>query len=118
MTRGIAAYGPLRLSPIEGVEMVGIDFMKAVFALEPMEVGTAMNNPETIAYAVQVQKYEPVHKVLWEGFLEEDFRKYSESFAYDQNAAAVALFDQLKKDAGLKWERKPDQKEQEEAANN
>ena len=64
----------LRYSTIEGVDMAGDDFMKTVFTLEPMGVGTAMNHPKTIAYVIQTQKYDPTDKVLWEVFLRRRFQ--------------------------------------------
>ena len=58
LTRGpvpsMASRQPPRISRVEGVEIPGRDFMKSIFALAPSDYGVAMNNPETIAYAVEM----------------------------------------------------------------
>jgi hypothetical protein len=119
MTSGNMPLGSaqLRYSNIEGVDMAGDDFMKTVFTLDPMGVGTAMNHPKTIAYVIQTQKFDPTDKVLWDLFLRDDINKYADAGRSDMFAAHKAMREQLQKDAGLKWERKADHFEKEEAAN-
>ncbi len=68
---------PPRLSEVEGVPMVGQDFMRAVFNLEINQTGVAMNLPQTVVYVVQLIKYSPPQDVLWQIFLAEDFSKYT-----------------------------------------
>lgn len=46
-----------QLSRVEGLDQVGPDFMKAVFALEPGETTVAFNYPKTIAYVVRVRSF-------------------------------------------------------------
>lgn len=102
-----SSLAPPRLSEVEGVPMAGRDFMRTVFNLDVNQVGVAMNEPQTVAYVVQVLKYSPPHDVLWGIFLAEDFSTYA-MVAYDHvQADEKAWLESLKTSAGLKWEQKP-----------
>jgi hypothetical protein len=60
LTQPIAqASGEPRLTALSGVQQAGNDFMKAVFALSPSEIGVASNEPQTVYYVVQVESEEP-----------------------------------------------------------
>jgi len=61
LTRGAMPMGsgaPM-LNVVEGVEHAGQDFMQAVFALRPGEVGVAVNTPQTVAYVVRLISESP-----------------------------------------------------------
>lgn len=61
LTRGAMPMGsgaPM-LNVVEGVEHAGQDFMKAVFALRPGEVGVAVNTPQTVAYVIRLVSESP-----------------------------------------------------------
>ena len=93
---------------IKDLETPGEDFMKTVFGLSPMGVGTAMNEPQTVAYVIQVEKFEPSSDVLWDNFKEDDVRRYAGAGESDLRAANIALLNELSKEAGLKWQPKAD----------
>ena len=98
-----------RFDDVKGVEMPGRDFMKAVFSLAPGQFGVAMNNPETVAYAVEMIKTEPPSRNLWEDFRDDDFSKYV-SVAYQDQFERISTWRKdLEEEAGLKWERKAEE---------
>jgi hypothetical protein len=99
----------VRLSQVEAAPMAGVDFMRAVFKLEPKQVGAAMNAPQTVAYVVQLDTYTPSEKVLWEIFLAENFSKYASLAVNDYRTEQREWMESLKTYAGLKWEVVPDQ---------
>jgi hypothetical protein len=113
MTAGLDPMNPqYRLNTdVSDVDLPGEEFMKTVFTLNEMGVGTALNMPKTVAYVIQVEKFEPTTDMLWKRFLEDEFPLYASAGMEDRDAAVTALFDELKKEAGLKWERKADQRE-------
>ncbi len=101
---------------IKGLKMPGEKFMKTVFTLNEMGVGTALNEPQTIAYVIQVEKFEPSNELLWKRFLDDDYSRYADAGSSDMRAAVNALFNELSKEAGLKWNRKADHVEKEDAS--
>ena len=61
LTRGAMPMGsgaPM-LNVVEGVQYAGQEFMQAVFALKPGEVGVAVNTPRTVAYVVRIVSESP-----------------------------------------------------------
>ncbi len=61
--------GEPKLTEVSGVEQVGNDFMKAVFALQPGETAVATNEPQTVYYVVQVESQEPPVDELRQEFM-------------------------------------------------
>jgi hypothetical protein len=61
--------GAPSLSQVIGVDAAGTEFMKAVFALEPGEVGVAVNQPHSHVYLVRVVSQMPEEAVLRNQFL-------------------------------------------------
>lgn len=106
----------IRLSTVEGVPMVGLDFMRDVFNLEQNQIGTAMNLPQTVVYVVQPIGYSPPQDALWKIFLAEDFSRYATVARYDLEADNRAWLEALKTSAGLQWEIKPEQQRAESAS--
>lgn len=102
---------------IKGIDFAGDEFMKTVFSLDPQGVGTAMNRPQTIAYVIQVQKFDPSAEILWKKFTEDDYNLYADAARGDQLAAGKALNDELRKEAGLEWP-KVEGSEKEDSSNN
>jgi hypothetical protein len=102
---------PPRISEIEGVEAPGAEFMAAVFALSPGQVGVAMNHPKTAAYVVQVDDYTPADSVLWARFLSDDYSKYQAVSNSDRSAQFEAWLHNIRTDAGFQWVRQPDRNE-------
>jgi len=61
LTRGSLPMGsgaPM-LNAVEGVDFPSHDFMRAVFALEPGEIGVAANGPQTVVYVVRIASESP-----------------------------------------------------------
>jgi hypothetical protein len=104
-----SAPNAARNSDVVGVAYAGDDFMRTVFRLEPSQIGTAFNEPKTVAYVIQLDEFTPSHKVLWKEFEVDDFSKYEPAAREDQRQAYQAWLDEIKTSAGLKWERKADQ---------
>ena len=69
LTRGTAPFGSAPvISQPAGVQLVGNEFMEAVFGLEPGGTATAFNEPKTICYCIRLAAYEPSETVLQERF--------------------------------------------------
>lgn len=69
LTRGTAPFGSAPvISQPAGVQLVGNEFMEAVFGLEPGGTATAFNEPKTICYCIRLVAYEPEETVLQERF--------------------------------------------------
>ncbi|MBI2824302.1 MAG: hypothetical protein HYX69_06410 [Planctomycetia bacterium] len=114
-TPGMNSRMPPRQSEVEGVEDAGSEFMQAVFALPVDGIGTAFNNPRTVAYVIQVTDLDPPQDVLRQGFLADSFSTYESAFIqerFDMNRAWVTS---LQRDAKLNWARTPDAKQSRES---
>lgn len=99
---------PPRLSEVEGVEMPGPDFMRAVFRLKKGQIGVTTNHPKTIAYVVRVIETNPPEDALWTLFTEIDqYGTYMAVAGGDQVRMIRAWQEELRKTAGLEWERPP-----------
>jgi hypothetical protein len=103
---------------VKGVDKPGMEFMKTVFNLNEMGVGTAMNQPQTIVYVIQVEKFDPTNDDLWKRFLDDDFQRYANASMYDLQTTGSALRNELIKEAGLKWLRKADHLQKENSSDN
>jgi hypothetical protein len=99
---------PPRLSSVQDVEDVGNDFMQAVFSQQPEGLTTAFNNPQTIAYAIQVTELEPGQEVLRRTFLADDFSRYAQVTEPHRRDQIMAWNRSIEQEAGLKWVRQPD----------
>ena len=100
-----------RLSEVKGVELAGVDFMRAVFDMQPGDIGVAINHPQTVAYVVRMVEDNPTENSLWEQFEIDPYDSYREMAGDDQYQTVQAWMDELKASAGLKWEGiKPDQR--------
>lgn len=99
---------PPRLSSVQDVEDVGNEFMQAVFGQQPEGLTTAFNNPQTIAYAIQVTELEPGQEVLRRTFLADDFSRYAQVTEPHRRDQIMAWNRSIEQEAGLKWVRQPD----------
>lgn len=95
---------PPKLSEVAGVDHPGDAFMQAVFQLQPGEVGTAMNHPQTVAYVFRVTESNPPEEVLWQQFVSASYFSYYPALLRDQYAMQQALIEQIKADAGFRWD--------------
>lgn len=103
--------GVPRISPVVGVESPGDDFMKAVFALKEGEVGVAVNEPQSIVYAVRFIREPRTEEQRRTEFMER--MQTGGMFAIYPHMAAVQgiMVDwrkDLEKEMELKWERDPE----------
>ena len=72
LTRGSLPMGsgaPM-LNSVQGVEFPGHEFMRAVFALKPGQVGTAANAPQTVVYVVRMAAESPDEELRRKQFIE------------------------------------------------
>ncbi len=111
----------MQLEPnqVEGVEKVGERFMREVANLEPGDLGVAMNQPEDIAYVIQLIKVDYVNqgRAVSKAIIESDFRTSVEQgfFLYQRIAEMDRfelmhdLIDRVKQEASVKWLREPRQ---------
>jgi hypothetical protein len=58
------------LTQLSGVDKAGEDFMRTVFSLNVGSTGVAMNQPETIAYVVQLKSLTPPEEAFRRQFLQ------------------------------------------------
>ena len=102
-----SAPSAARLSAVPGIDMPGQEFMRAVFDLQPREIGTAFNAPKTAAYVVRVTELTPSENVLWALFEIDNFSTYAPVAQEDQRQIFTAWLDEIKAAVGFKWEKKP-----------
>jgi hypothetical protein len=98
---------PPRLSAVKGVERLGMDFMRSVFALAPGEIGLAWNHPKSIIYVVHQVEYTPPEADLWKQFLNMRADFYLATGQYDGIAIYQAWLKGLQQEADLRWHRPP-----------
>ena len=107
MTIGAVPFDPNnsqpRLSPVHGVEGPGEDFMRAVFDSTPDQIRVVVNQPQTIAYVVQVKEFLPDRAELEQQFIVEDFRKYGQLAFDTQWNLYLDWLRWLDGQAGLTW---------------
>ena len=78
---GTTTQQRISLTNLSGVDMAGEDFMHAVFKTEVGSATAAFNQPQTVAYVIQLQKLEPSEDMFRRQFL-----TYQEQSANSQNA--------------------------------
>lgn len=100
------AYGPPRISEVEGIDAPGHDFMRAVSLLKKGEIGTAMNHPRTLIYVVQLTDTKRLPEVLWDLFKSERYGSYYRASDHDQYLAEKAWLEGIKSEAGFAWDPK------------
>jgi hypothetical protein len=87
----------------------GEDFMETVFSLPIGETGTALNQPQSVAYVVRVTSSTPSTDSLWEQF---QATLGSEAFVAGQPemfaSALEAWLDDIRNKTGFRWINKPD----------
>ncbi len=102
------------LSEVKGIVNPGNDFMRVVFDLHVGDVGTAFNNPQTIAYVIRPSMFEPSTTVLETRFLSEQWPQYGAAAVGDREQMILALNETLRREAKLDWVRPPDPAREEE----
>ena len=111
MTMGNVPFDPQqsepRLSPVHGVEAPGQAFMDAVFGSEPGQVSVAPNEPQAIAYVIQVAHFSPPRDLLEHEFILEPFQKYARLAGDAERGLYVAWINGLEARAGVDWVEPP-----------
>jgi hypothetical protein len=95
------------LGEVDGVDFAGDEFMRTAFGLELGQTGVAMNQPETVAYAIRPTNFEPKRDALWDRFLRDDFTKYQGAAVRQQIEMARRWRDEIQTEAGLEWHEVP-----------
>jgi hypothetical protein len=99
---------PPRLSEVEGADRAGVDFMKAVFSLQPAGIGVGMNEPRTIVYVIRLIAFEPAMDELRDDFAHTNPSRYMAAAGDDQRVIYQAWLTDLNKEAGVRWIRQAD----------
>jgi len=99
-------YGQPTLSTVDGVEFAGMDFMEAVFALEPGETGVAVNEPQTFVYVVRVVSETPDEDERRENFLTSgvSFQTFHMA-AMERDRVMEQWYRDLDEEMDVKWHR-------------
>ncbi len=100
----MAQVPPAISGEVKGVDMPGNEFMRAVFGLKKGEIGTATNDPKTVAYVVRVVDSNPLPDVLWRMFLAENYFSYFRAAWPEHASAENAWLDAIKKEVGFQWD--------------
>ena len=107
------------------LEKIGVPFMEKVFVLAPNQVDVAMNLPKTEFYVVRPLKFTPFNE-LWSDFIDDgdDWTLYTHAQPTEgtdplaglrqmcisqQSEVSQVWLQKVQEDAGLKWEKPPDQ---------
>ena len=98
-----AAEGASEVETRDAIVAPGSRFMRDVFVLEKGQIGVATNQPETAVYVVRVADVSPLPDTLWNGFLVDDYRRYSMVSVEDRVELRQAWSDAIKASAGLEW---------------
>lgn len=96
-----------RLSAVHGVEAPGQEFMQAVFSSKAGDVKVAQNEPQDIAYVIQVERFLPDRNLLEHEFLLEPVQKYARLMDLDQHNLYLSWVRTLEQDAGVDWVEPP-----------
>ena len=110
MTKGNVAYSrnpQAELSRVAGVDMPGDEFMRAVFRLEPGQIGTAFNAPQTVVYVVRPSEFAPSYDVRWREFAAGGFREDTYAGAEDQRQLFKAWLDEIEDVCRLQMDARP-----------
>jgi hypothetical protein len=110
--------GRLQLGEVFGLDKVGVEFMQKVFKLDPGQVDVVANQPKSEIYVVRAIAFTPFDE-LWSNFTAEadEWSLYtangqSDKIAglrqmvfEDQSEVSQAWLNQIKADAGFKWDK-------------
>jgi hypothetical protein len=107
---------PFRLSEPSGIVAAGPDFMEKVFSLNEGEVGAILNHDHSIAYVVRVAEHQFPRDELRNAYLGEanNWPGIGIMMNDHMQLATQLLASDIFQSRGLKWERDPDQPEQDE----
>lgn len=106
----------LSINDIEGIDRAGEDFMRTVAALEPGEVGVAMNRPETTAYVVRVTDVDYISAgreqsptLAHNSFISSPYFLYHRVAENESGELIESLLEEIRDEVGFRWIREPKQ---------
>lgn len=91
------------ISAVEGVDVAGNEFMRTVFRLNPGEVSSAMNAPQTVVYVIRVTEFTPTYEELWDRFKETDIRLYGSIAQQEWGRMAQAWMTDIREQSSFQW---------------
>ena len=102
------------LSPIEGIQQTGFDFMNEIFQMKAGEIKTVANESESVYYVIRMIELTPPTEQLYARFIATPDYEYAQSRNVDGQLFFRNLYQKLEKDAGLKWAVQPDEESERE----
>ena len=102
------------LSPIEGIQQAGFDFMNEIFQMKAGEIKTVANESESVYYVIRMIELNPPTEQLYARFIATPDYEYAQSRNVDGQLFFRNLYQKLEKDAGLKWAVQPDEESERE----
>jgi hypothetical protein len=111
LTRGAMPMGsgaPM-LNVVDGVQYAGQEFMQAVFALKPGQVGVAANTPHTVVYVVRLVSESPEEEQRRKQFIEGGFTGDMGFLARVELQGFLNQWHrELEEEMQVKWSRPPE----------
>lgn len=99
------------ISPVDGIDMPGPEFMQTVFQLAPGEVGVAPNQPQNVYYVVRVVSHTPSKEILREAFVmggaQRVYRSVMPIAMQERSEVQSEWMRQLDKEFNVQWHRDP-----------
>jgi hypothetical protein len=83
-----------------------------VFELETNQIGTAMNEPESICYVIRLTSLTPPRAQLYDSFMVDHFQTYQTFARAEGMRTGVEAYETLLAEADIKWLREPRQRGQ------
>ena len=117
MVSGQPQQQPYRLSQPSEVVAPGPDFIRGVFNLNEGQVGVLLNNDHSIAYVVRVVEHQPGLAELRSAYMAEAYSWYGENIMNQMHRQEIAssLDRDIELSTNLKWDRAPDQTNNEQS---
>lgn len=94
------------LSPVEGVQDAGFDFMSSIFQMKAGEIKSIVNESQSVYYVVRMIEVTPTEQ-LYARFLVTPETEYVQARTPDAQYFYSDLREKLEKDAGLVWNVRP-----------
>ena len=94
------------LSPIEGVQDAGFDFMSTLFQMKAGEIKSFANSSESVYYVVRMIELTPTEQLYARFCVTPDY-EYAQARTPDGQYFYNDLREKLEKEAGLKWGVRP-----------
>jgi hypothetical protein len=111
MTPGSFGMGGPELSPVQGIELAGQEFMQGVFSLLPGQSGVAPNQAHSKVYVVRVLQQDPDDEKLRTQFLESGYNELVVMLGRNEAwRTSVECIRGIEDQYHVKWQRPPDER--------